>query len=55
MAKDNMKLVNPKMDIMQEGSTAVATQQERAPAKMPQVKTMPTGKKAASKATPGMG
>jgi len=47
--------VNPKMDLKKEGATATADQQEKEAAKMPQVGTFPTGKKAAKKATPGMG
>jgi len=47
--------VNPSMDLKREKSTAEATQQEKESAKMPQVGTFPTGKKAAKKATIGMG
>ena len=47
--------VNPNMDLKKEGATASADQQEKESAKMPQVGTFPTGKKAANKATPGMG
>ncbi len=47
--------VNPNMDLKKEGATAEADQQEREPAKIPQVGNFPTGKKAAKKVTPGMG
>ncbi len=47
--------VNPDMDLKKEGATPEADQQERESAKMPDVGTFPTGKKAAKKVTPGMG
>ena len=47
--------VNPKMILEKGKATPEATQQEKAPATMPQVGTFPTGMKAAKKATPGMG
>ena len=49
------KVINPDMDLKQEGATAEADQPERDGAKMPQVGSMPTGMKAAKKSTPGMG
>lgn len=49
------KTVNPEMDLMKIGGSAGAEQPEREPAKMPQVGNIPTGIKAAKKATPGMG
>lgn len=47
--------VNPKMDLKTISQTTEATLQEKQAAKMPQVGTFPTGKKAAKKVTPGMG
>ena len=49
------KQVDPDMELKREGATAEADQQERETAKMPQVGTFPTGKKAAKKVKPGMG
>lgn len=47
--------VNPDMDLKKEGATSEPTQEERENAKMPQVGTMPTGKKAAKKVEIGQG
>ena len=47
--------VNPDMELKKEGATTEPIQEERESAKMPQVGTFPTGKKAAKKSTPGMG
>ena len=49
------KTVDPDMDLKREGATPSADLQEKESAKMPQVGTFPTGKKAAKKVTPGMG
>ena len=47
--------VNPAMELIKVKDKPEADQQERESAKMPQVGTFPTGKKAAKKVTPGMG
>lgn len=49
------KDVNPAMDLKKESATAEPIADEKVPAKMPDVGNFPTGKKAAKKATIGMG
>lgn len=49
------EVINPNMELKKEGATSEPIVTEKESAKMPQVGTMPTGKKAAKKAVIGMG